>query len=290
MGLKEIDMRSNDSQTFLKIAFLCFIIAWIALPSSCHAGDVIKVGGTGSGLGVMKLLGEAYIKKNPQTRVQVMPNLGSSGGIRGVVKGILDVGISARPLRDDEKNYKLSLTEYARTPFVVVVRQDTAISDLRMEDLVGIYNGSIQAWPDGRRVRPVLRPAEDIVTQLAKEMSPDMAKAVDTVMSRRGMIIAVTDQDATTTIENTPGAVGFSTLGQMITEKPRLKVLSLNGVYPTIMTLSNGSYKYNKRLILVARREQSAQVRNFLGFIASPEGRKILEESGYDVTLKKMRW
>ncbi len=280
-------MQSCASQTFPKISFLCFIIAWIALPSSCHADDVIKIGGTGSGLGVMKLLGGAYIKNNPRTRVQVMPNLGSSGGIRGVEKDILDIGISARPLRDDEKGYKLSLTEYARTPFVVVVRRDTAVSGLKMEDLVKIYDGSTQTWPDGRRVRPILRPAEDIVTQIARGMSPEMAKAVGTVMSRNGMISAVTDQDAISAIEETPGAVGFSTLGQIITEKPRVKVLSFNGVSPTIMTLSNGSYKYNKKLILVTRREQSTRVRNFLGFIASPAGRRIFEESGYVVTLKE---
>lgn len=270
----------------LNLVSICASINFFFFPAA-QASDVIKMGGTGSGLGVMKLLGEAYGKKNPGTKVQVMPNLGSSGGIRGVGKGALDIGISSRPLRDDEKGYRLSLTEYARTPFVVVVRHDNPVSDLKMEDLVKIYDGRTQTWPDGRRVRPVVRPAADFDTRIAKEMSPEMAKAIDTVMSRQGMLTATTDQDATSAVIRTPGAIGFSTLGQTITENLQLKILSLNGVPPTNKTLSNGAYKPNKILALVTGPEPSDKVRKFLSFIESPAGRKIFEDSGYVVTLQK---
>lgn len=269
----------------LSLIFICSMINFFPFREA-HASDVIKMGGTGSGLGVMKLLGKAYVKRNPGTKIQVMPNLGSSGGIRGVGKGILDIGISSRPLKENEKVYKLSITEYARTPFVVVVRPDTPVSDLKMEDLVKIYDGRRQTWPDGGRIRPVVRPAADFDTEIAKKISPEMSKAVDAIVSRPGMLTAVTDQDATNTIQRTPGAIGFSTLGQVITERLPLKVLSINGVPPSTGTLSKGSYRPNKVLSIVTGPEPSAQVRKFIGFIASPAGRKIFEESGYIVTLQ----
>ena len=274
------------TKTFLLICGIMITMSTAAVSIS-DAGETLKIGGTGSGLRVMKLLGEAYEKKNPGTKVQVMPNLGSAGGIRGVGKRALDIGISARSLKDNEKDYKLSLVEYARTPFVIVVRRDVAVSDLKMEDLVQIYDGRTQTWPDGRRIRPVVRPAEDIDTQIAKKMSPVMEKAVETAMSRQGVLTAVTDQEATNTIERTPGAIGFSTLGQITSEKLPLKILSLDGVSPTIRTLSNGSYKPYKVLILVTNSEPSAEVREFLRFIASAAGKKIFKESGYLVTLPK---
>jgi phosphate transport system substrate-binding protein len=271
----------------MKISSLICGIMSTAVISVSGAEETIKIGGMGSGLGVIKIMGKAYEKKHPGTKVRVLPSLGSTGGIKGVAKGALDIGISARPFRGEEKSYGLSTAEYAKTPLVIVTRINTRAVELTTEDLVRIYEGSVLSWEDGRRIRPVLRPEEDIDTQIVKELSPEMKKAIEIAMSRKGMLIAITDQDATNTIQKTPGALGFSTLAQVITEKLPLKILSLNGVFPTAGALSNGSYRPKKALFLVTRPKSSPRVEDFLNFVRSQAGVKILEESGYVVTLQK---
>ena len=265
---------------------ICGIMS-TALISISSAEELIKIGGMGSGLGVMKILGEAYENKRPGSKVQVLPSLGSAGGIKGVAKGALDIGLSARPFKGEEKSYGLSAVEYAKTPLVIVTRKDTMVSELNTEDLVKIYDGRVLTWADGKRIRLVLRPEEDIDTLIIKELSPEMKKALETAMSRIGMLTAITDQDATNTIKKTPGALGFCTLAQVITEKLPLKILPLNGISPTAGTLSYGSYKLKKTLFLVTRPDASVKVGDFLDFVRSPVGTKILEKSGYIVTLQK---
>ena len=278
----------NITKTFLLICGIMITMSTAAVSIS-DAGETIIIGGSGSGLGVMKILGKAFEKKHPGTIVEVLPSLGTVGGIKGVAKGALDIGISARPFKGDEISFGLSALEYAKTPLVIVTRKDTMVSELKTEDLVKIYDGRVLTWADGKRIRPVLRPEEEIDTQILKEWTPEIKKALETAMSRRGMLIAITDQDATDTIEKTPGSFGFSTLAQVITEKLPLKILPLNGIYPTAGTLSNGSYKLKKSLLLVARSKTSVKVGNFLEFVRSPAGTKILEESGYILTLQKSR-
>jgi len=274
------------TKTFLLISVIILIVSTAAVSVS-GAGETIKIGGMGSGLGIMKILGKVFEKKHHGTIVQVLPSLGSAGGIKGVAKGALDIGISARPLKGDETGFGISALEYAQTPLVLVTRKDTVVTELKTEDLVRIYEGRRKTWENDKRIRPVLRPEEEIDTQILKEWSPEIKKALETAMSRTGMLMAITNQDTTNTIEKTPGAFGFATLAEVITEKLPLKIVPLNGILPTAGTLSDGSYKLKKSLVLVTRSETSLKVRNFLEFVRSPAGTKILEESGYIVSLPK---
>lgn len=280
-------MSLKTAGNILKIILAVCVIAGGMPPSSSVAAEVIKIGGMGSGLGVMKILGDAFEKKYPGTKIQVLPSLGSTGGIKAVSKGALDIAVSARPFKDDEKKYGLSAKEYAKSPLVVVTRKDTNVSELTMADMVKIYDGRMQTWPGGKRIRPVLRPEEDIDTKIIRNISPEMDRAITVAMSREGMLTAITDQDAAKTIEKTPGSLGFATLAQVISEKLPLTIVRLDGVSPTTKALSNGSYKPNKALFLVTENKATAKVRNFLAFVGSPDGIKILETSGYVVTLKK---
>jgi phosphate transport system substrate-binding protein len=280
-------MPLKSARNILRILLVFCSMSVINLPSLCRAGETLKIGGMGSGLGVMKLLVEAFMTKQPGTGVQVLPSLGSAGGFKALSRGAIDIGVAARPLKDGESKWGISVAEYAKSPFVVITRRDNPLSGLNMDELAMMYGGSVLTWPDGKRLRPVLRPEEDIDTKIARGMSPQMDRAVTAAMSREGMLVAITDQDAVKSIETTPGAVGFSTLAQTITERLPVKILSLDGVAPTVAALSKGSYKYSKPLFIAVRPEASATVRDFLDFVESPEGIRILQESGYVITLKK---
>jgi phosphate transport system substrate-binding protein len=274
------------TKTFLLICGIMIAVS-TAASSISNAGETITIGGMGSGLGVMKRLGEAFEKKHPGIKIQVKPSLGSAGGIRGVAKGALDIGISARLFRSEEKGYGLTIAEYGMTPLVIVTRKDTMVSGLNTEDLVRIYDGSVLTWPDGRRIRPVLRPEDETDTKIVKEISPEIRKALEAAMARPGMLVGITNQETTNIIEKTPGAFGFSSLAQVITEKLPLKILSFNGIFPSVGALSDGSYKLKKALFIVTRYQPSSKVVNFLNFVNSPAGTKILDESGYVVAVEK---
>lgn len=266
-----------------KIGKIFFIpcIAFIALlPASSPAQETIRIGGTGSALGTMKALARAFEMSHPAVTVIVMPSIGSSGAIRAVSKDSLQIGVSGRPLKGDELGLGLSVMEYARTPFVPVVHKGVALSDITTREIVKIYSGETRTWPNGERIRLIMRPASDVDTALLKEISPEMSKAVDAALSREGMLVGLTDQQNAEMLEETPGAFGFSTLALLVTDKPRLKTLSFDGAQPKAHALANGSYPFLKKFFFVTKGVPAAAVRSFIDFVLSSEGRRLLEQTG----------
>lgn len=273
-------MYSTGRLRLMKRATTMILLAGLAWCSSAAAGDVLEIGGTGSALGTMKLLGAAFEKIHPRARVHVMPSVGSSGAIKAVAKNALDIGLVSRPLGKDEQKPDLAVTAYAKTPFVLVSRDDVPVSGLTTGELVRIYRGELQTWKNGERIRPILRPATETDTLLAGEISPEMSAAMDAARSRPGLLTALTDQDSTDMLEKTPGSLGFSTLTQVVAEKHRLKILTLNGLAPSAEALAAGTYPFSKTLSLVTRKTPPKKVRQFIVFIRSAQGMKILRDSG----------
>lgn len=264
---------------------MSLLLAIFILRSPALAEENIKIGGVGSALGSMRLLAAAFEKSHPGVKVTILPSLGSSGAFKAMVKGAIDIGLSGRPMKEEELKLGLLMSEYAKTPFVFITKRDVNIADISTEKIIKIYKGELETWPDGKRIRPVLRPAGDSDTLILAGISPEMGKAVETALSRHGMLIAITDQENADLIEKTPGAFGASTLAQIISEKRLLKILSYNGVTPSAGTLANGTYPLFKPFFIVTTRDVSAPVRQFIDFIRSPAGRKILEKSGSMATI-----
>jgi len=265
---------------FPAIILAILAVAGFQFPLCGGAEETLKIAGVGSALGSMQLLGAAFVKSHRDIKVVVVPGLGTSGGIKAVWKDAIGIGLAARPLTEEERGLGLVSTEYARSPFVFVVRQDVRISDLRTGDIARILRGEVPTWPSGERIRLVLRPEYDTDTHIVKRISPEMQEALERALSREGMSIAMTDQEAAEWVRRTPGAFGFSTLTQIISEGLPLKVLSYNGVVPSVRTLADGSYPLFKSASIVTKGEPSDTVRRFISFVRSEKGMAILEQSG----------
>lgn len=256
------------------------LITCVNLSPAAQAEDLIRVGGAGTGLGVVKILAGAFEKAHPGTKIKVLPNLGSSGGIKALLHGAIDVAISGRALNGEELKAGGVAVECARTPFILVVNKYVKKADMTKLEMEMIYNGQMQKWPDGTRIRLILRPEGDTDTMILRSISKGMERGVTASNSRPNMILAVTDQEAVDTVVNTPGALGASTLAQVETEKEQVKVLSFDGVRPTAAALAKGSYPLAKPIYMVSTAKTPATALQFIRFARSTKGRAILARSG----------
>jgi len=260
---------------FALAAIACFVTRPVP------AAETLTIGGTGGALGTMKRLSAAFEKSHPGITVVVIPNLGSGGGIRAVAKGAIDIGLSVRAMTADERKLGLGATEYAKTPLVFAVRAGNPLPGLNQDEFLGILQGGRSAWLHGQRMRPILRPANDAETLLVKKHFPAIGAAIErTLSSRVDATVALTSQEAADLIAKIPGAVGFSPLSLIRSEDRPLKVLPFNGVAPDAANVADGSYPLVLDLYLVTRRDPPDRVRQFIGFVRSQPGRRILEESG----------
>jgi phosphate transport system substrate-binding protein len=242
--------------------------------------DTIRISGTGGAIGTIRFLGEAFRKVHPDIQVDIVQGMGSSGAIKAVLAGGLDIGLCSRPATEKERAQGAVDTRYARTPFVFGVHRTVKRTGLTLASVVEIYAGKRNRWEDGGRVRLVLRPPTDSDISILKNMSPEMNSAVEIAMRREGMIVAQTDQDAADVIENTPGAFGANTLALVLSEKRSIRVLALNGITPSVRAIVDGSYPYTKTFCMVTRKNPPAAVRRFLDFVRSPAAAVILAKYG----------
>ncbi len=258
------------------ILYLVFVWADMAFGSEPVR---LTVGGTGSGMGVLRVLGESYSAQHPDVIIKVLPSLGTGGGIRALKAGVLDLAIASRQLEEPEK---IATEAYflGKSPFIFAVHPKTPIENVSLAQIVHMYDGTISTWPDGSRVRRILRPACDSDWQLMHTLSPEMAKALEVAQRSDGLHLAVTDIDAIKYIERVRGAFGSTTLTMVLSGEHKVKVLSYNGIHPATAVRDRAGYPLMKSYYLLTRGDVSLPVADFLDYIFSAQGRHILSRIG----------
>lgn len=263
-------------------------VAWVVpffLGATMFHGNVhaetLRISGTGGAIGGMRLLAEAFRKAEPGVEVIFPRSIGSSGGIRAAIAGKLDIGLSARPSSPEEMGQGARQTAYARTAFVFAVNQDVKRSDTNLAEVIDIYAGRKTTWNDGIFLRLILRTSADTDTIALRNISAEMAYAVQQSQKREGLIVAATDQQSADAIERTSGSFGTTTLALVVSEKRRIRILSLSGVTPTTKSVRDGTYPYTKTFFMVTRQAPSPVAARFIRFVRSPDGKAILSRVGH---------
>ncbi len=247
-----------------------------------HADELVRINGTGSGVGGLQILAVAFKKLQPGIRVEVQPAIGSSGGINALIAGQIELAVANRAATEGElARAPLLSVEYARTPFVLAVHPSVGVTDLSLAQVAALYAEPAAQFPNGRRARPVLRPSDMGDMNKLKAFSPEVAAAVDAALQRRGMLTASTDSEAADAAEQAPGAVALSSAALIESEKRNLVAISLDGKPATVAALLDGRYPHFKPLFLVLSLNAGEAARKFAAFVQSSEGKALLRANGH---------
>lgn len=265
------------------IRLISFAVFLMLISSFPVFAESFRTSGTGSSLAAIKHLAKAFRDTSPNVEVEIIePSMGSGGSLKGLSGGFLEVAFAGRPLKAKEKAAGLTARLIARTPFVfATARSNTSVDGLTLRKLADIYAGRSTVWPDGRRIRLILRPRSDSSTPRIKAMSPEMAAAIEAAIALPGIDHPMTDQIAGDRIATVPGAMGSSTLALIVSENRPLRALAIDGVAPTVAAMEQGTYPYSKPLYLVVGPGTGAAARRFADFAASDQARAVLAGLGY---------
>ncbi len=265
---------SGPLRTLFIGAFFCLILPIEGIANS------LTVGGTGAALGPARMLAEAYSRTHPETSITVPLSLGSTGGIKAVIAGAIDIGLSSRPLKEKERKAGAKQVAFATSPFVIVTANGHAPRDLSSTEVIEIFSGARTSWDDGTRIFPVLRPEHDSDTTILKSAFAGMPSALAISRNRRGVPVALSDQDAMKMAEELPGGVTTATLTAILAENRSLSPFAIDGIAPIPENLANGSYPMSKTLYVITGSKVSRLAMDFIRFIQSPDGARILREIG----------
>lgn len=81
-----------------------------------------------------------------------------------------------------------------------------------------------------------------------------------------------------TTVKGNPNAIGYISLGSLNAD---VKALKIDGVEATTENVKNGTYKVARPFNIVTKEELSEVAADFVKFIMSEQGQKVIEDAGF---------
>jgi phosphate transport system substrate-binding protein len=263
-------IRSDDMTPWRTISRPGLFAAALLGTINTASTETLRVGGTGSVMATLPALFGAF-DRSEEIKLEVIPSLGSSGGLRAVAEGVLDIAVSGRVLKPEELAQGLTQSTEIRTPFVLVTSQ-LRPNGFKSSEVAAIFKSRRALWADGSLIRIILRPKSDSDTTVLGSMFPGMAAAIEEARQRPDVPIAATDQDNADMAERIPGSLTGSTLSQVEMERRNLRFIAIDGVEPSLENLESGAYPFVKLIYFVLPAKKRPLAERFIAFLGSPAG------------------
>lgn len=196
-------------------------------------------------------------------------------GYKAIVDGKTDILFCAAP-SDEQKKYaqdngvELVYVPIGLEAFVFFVNEKNPIDNLTVQQIRDIYSGVIKNWAEVGGANRVINP----VSRLTGSGSQS---AMDAFMGDKEIALK-------SPFAIIGGSIGYSFRYYMdgIVENENVKMLSLNGVYPSAENIQNGSYPIIAEFYAIYRADNSNEnIPVLIDWILSKEGQTLIEESGY---------
>ena len=239
------------------------------------AGGSVSTDGSTSMEKVIGALGESFMANNQGTTFTYNPT-GSGSGIKAVLEGRCDIGLSSRSLKDDEKAEGLKETVLAYDGIAIIVHPDNPVNNLDLETIAKLYTGEITNWKDvgGNDAKVVLIGREG--GSGTRDGFESITGTADKCRYRQEL---TSTGDVITTVSQNPNAIGYASLASL---KDSVKALTVGGVAPTEETVKNGSYVVQRPFVLVTKdgAALSETAQKFFDYATSADAAGIIAKAG----------
>ena len=273
-------MRLSKVGKAFRFVFQSMIVTAVSLAQTtpAHAGKIIA-GGTGMSLTLMSEAGKTLNSEYPEISLKVLPSMGSGGGIKALLDGVLDVSFSARRLKETEAE---SLQEvFCFVTALVLATNTPHVSNINLNELAKLYSDPSPTWPNGTRLKVVLRPSSGSEIPYLTKKVPGFEAAIATARKRSGIPVGITDHMNLDIAEQMDGVLAITTLLQIRSEKKELSPVSLDGIEASVETLRSGRYPFPIKVCVIAKKGKlSADVEILLNHLKHPTITSLLESFG----------
>lgn len=260
------------------------ILASMALVSSIAMGcskktedvDSVTISGSTSVGPLIEKEAEEFKTTSPDINVQVN-QLGSSAGIKDAINGTVQVGMTSRDLKEDEKNQGLKEVEIAYDGIALITNKSNSIKSLSLSQIKDIYTGKIKNWKEiGGKDTPIVVVSredgsgtrdsfQEKVGYKSEELTPE-AQIADGSGNIKSLV---------STNENAIGFISFEYLDDSI------NALQVDNIDPTPKNVLDKTYKISRAFLLVYKEDKASEnTKKFIDFILSEEGQNVVEDNG----------
>ena len=252
-----------------------------AAASSTAAGSTaaalsgnVAAGGSTSMKNVIAALTEGFAEVEPGVTVSYDPT-GSGAGITGAADQTLDIGLSSRALKDDEKA-DVDGTTIALDGIAIIVNNASKVEDLTVDQLKQMFTGEITNWSEvggddgeivliGREAGSGTRDGFESIVEVK-----DSCKYAQELTATGAVISAV---------EANPLAIGYASLSAV---GDTVKMVTVGGVECSEDTVKDGSYEVQRPFVFVTNKSVtlSEQAQAFFDFATSADAADLIRTAG----------
>lgn len=234
----------------------------------------VAAGGSTSMKNVIAALTEGFAEVEPGVTVSYDPT-GSGAGITGAADKTLDIGLSSRALKDDEKA-DVDGTTIALDGIAIIVNNASKVEDLTVDQLKQMFTGEITNWSEvggddgeivliGREAGSGTRDGFESIVEVK-----DSCKYAQELTATGAVISAV---------EANPLAIGYASLSAV---GDTVKMVTVGGVECSEETVKDGSYEVQRPFVFVTNKSVtlSEQAQAFFDFATSADAADLIRTAG----------
>jgi phosphate transport system substrate-binding protein len=258
--------------------------------------STIRITGSDTMVNLAQAWAEAYRTSHPDISTEVRGG-GSGVGIASLCGGEVQIATSSRAMKP--KEIALAKENTGKTPrefivgrdaMAIYVHKDNPINTISLKELAEIYGegGKITKWKQLGVDNAAC--ADDEVIRISRQNnSGTYAYFRELVLGKKreykqGALSQSGSSELVGFITRTPCAIGYSGMGYRTAE---VKVLAISrekgeaGVAPSIATALDGTYPISRPLYLYTLGEPTGAVQEFVKWVLSSEGQKIVARKQY---------
>ena len=259
------------------------------------ARTVIQNKGSDTMVNVAQVWAEEYRKAAPDVEVEVSGG-GSGVGIAALLKGAVDVANASRDIKPSEIEQAEKNTGKKPVGFnvgfdalAVYVHKDNPLNEITFEQLTDLYaeGGKTTRWSElGVKIPGV---SDDTIVRVSRQSSSGTYEFFrEHALGNRDFRMGSRDLNGSKEVVELVGgtltAIGYSGMGYATSAIKTLKVTSKPGspaVAPTVAAVHDKSYPLARSLHLYTLGEPQGAVKQYIDWILSDAGQKVVEDSGY---------
>ncbi|SHI62780.1 phosphate ABC transporter substrate-binding protein [Lutispora thermophila] len=260
---------------------LCLIVVMTLIMTACSGqSDTVEtekkilINGSTSVQPLIEELASAYKEKHPGAIIDIQSG-GSGVGIKSAIEGVVDIGMSSRELKSDEK--MLKEFRIATDGIAVILNPENPINDLTIEQLKKIYTGEITNWKE-------VGGKDATITVVTREEGSGTRGAFTELIGVEEILNSSITQGSTggvmTAVGSDENAIGYASYGS-VKNSANLKIISIDGIPCDEENIYSGAYKISRPFLMVTKEEPTGIAKDFIDFILSDEGQQIVEDNNY---------
>lgn len=271
-----------------------FMIGLLSAGLGLNAAADMRVVGSASNLELMRNLVIVF-----GTRSAIPVDLSAPGSLEGIHQLIIhkaDLAYTSFQLTEAHTAAGLIGIPYCRDAVAVVVNPANRRSDLTRAELKAIFTGNQHSWEDGTGVVVLIRDGYSGTRQFFEKKiigEKEYIPAYVTVEKKgEGMLLTPpftsfnppffplikSSQELLFSLAKIRGAIAYLAMGGIPREARAVKI---DGIAPTPQNIKNGRYPLSRTPMLVTRGKPAGEARQFIDFVLSAAGQKIVKRMGY---------